>query len=38
MSGEVQKDHDLTVAEKDCVMTIREVDMVDLSVFANEKF
>ena len=38
MSEEVQKDHDLTVAEKDCVMTSSEVDMVDLNVFVNEKF
>ena len=24
MSGEVEKDHELTVAEKDCVMTSRK--------------
>ena len=37
MSGEVQKDHDLTVAEMDCVMTCSEEDMDDLNAFVNEK-
>ena len=37
MSGEVQKDHGLTVAEKDCVMTISEENMDDLNAFLNEK-
>ena len=37
MSGEVEKDHELTVAEKDCVMTSSEEDMDDLNAFVNEK-
>ena len=37
MSGEVQKDHELTVAEKDCVMTSSEEDMDDLNAFVSEK-
>ena len=37
MSGEVQKDQELTVAEKDCVMTSSEEDMDDLNSFVNEK-
>ena len=37
MSGEVEKDHELTVAEKDCVMTSSEEDMDDLNAFVSEK-
>ena len=37
MSGEVPKDHELTIAEKDCVMTSNEEDMDDLNAFVNEK-
>ena len=37
MSGEVEKDHELTVAEKDCLLTSSEVDMDDLNPFVNEK-
>ena len=37
MSEEVQKDHELTVAEIDCVMTRSEEDMDDLNAFLNEK-
>ena len=37
MSGEVEKDHELTHAEKDCVMTSNEEDMDDLNVFVNEE-
>ena len=37
MSGEVQKYHELTAAEKDCVMTSSEEDMDDLVAFVNEK-
>ena len=37
LSGEVQKDHELTVAEKDCLMTSNEVDMDNLSAIVNEK-
>ena len=37
MSGEVEKDHALTVAEKDCVLTSSEEDMDDLNAFLNEK-
>ena len=37
MSGEMEKDHELTVAEKDCVMTCSEEDMDDLNAFVNEK-
>ena len=36
-SGRVQKDHVLTVAEKDCVLTSSEEDMDDLNAFVNEK-
>ena len=36
-SGVVQKDRDLTVEEKDCVMTSSEEDMDDLNEFVNEK-
>ena len=34
---EVQKDHELTVDEKDCVMTSGDEDMDDLNAFVNEK-
>ena len=37
MSAEVQKDHELTVAEKDCVMKSSEEDMDELNAFVNEK-
>ena len=37
MSREVQKDHDLTVAEKDCVMKSSEEDTDHLNAFVNEK-
>ena len=37
MPGEVEKDEELTVAEKDCVMTNSEEDMDDLNAFVNEK-
>ena len=37
VSGEVQKDHELTIAEKDCVMISSEEDMDDLNAFVNEK-
>ena len=37
ISEEVEKDHELTVAEKDCVMTSSEEDMDDLTAFVNEK-
>ena len=36
-SGVVQKDHDLTVAEKDCMMTSSEEDMYDLNTLVNGK-
>ena len=36
MSGEVQKDQELTVAGRVCVMTSSEEDMVDLNAFVNE--
>ena len=36
-SGVLQKDHYLTIAEKDCVMTSSEEDMDDLNAFVNEK-
>ena len=36
-SGEVEKDRELTVADKDCVMTSSEEDMDDLNAFVNEK-
>ena len=37
MTGEVEKDHEMTVAEKDCVMMSREEDMDDLNAFVNER-
>ena len=37
VSGEVQKDQELTNAEKDCVMTSSEEDMNDLNAFVIEK-
>ena len=37
MSEEMQKKHDLTVTEKDCVMTSSEEFMDDLNAFVNEK-
>ena len=36
-SGVVEKDHGLTVAEKDCVMTGNEEDMDDFNAFVKEK-
>ena len=36
MSREMQKDHDLNVAENDCVMTSSEEDMEGLNAFLNE--
>ena len=33
MSEEVENDHELTIAEKDCVMTCSEEDMDDLNAF-----
>ena len=36
-SGSVQKDHDLTIAEKDCVLTSSEEDMDDLNAFVDER-
>ena len=33
----MQKDHDLTIAENDCVMTSSEEDMDDLNAFVYEK-
>ena len=36
-SGVVEKDHDLTVAETDCVMTTSEEDMDEMKGFKNEK-
>ena len=36
-SGSVQKDHELTIAEKDCVLTISEEDMDDLNAFVDER-
>ena len=38
MSGEVEKNHELTVAEKDCVLTSSEDVMDDLNAFVKEKF
>ena len=35
--GEVEKDHELTIDEKDCVMTSSEEDIDDLNAFVNEK-
>ena len=37
VSGEKQRDHDLTVAEKDCVMTSTEEGMDDQNASVNEK-
>ena len=37
MSGGVENDHELTVAEKDCVMTSSEEDMDNFNAFVNEK-
>ena len=37
MSGEVERDHEFTVAEKDCVMTKSEEDMDDLNAFVSER-
>ena len=34
-SGSVQKDHDLTIAEKDCVLTSTEENMDDLNAFVD---
>ena len=36
-SGSVQKDHELTIAEKDCVLTSSEEDMDDLNAFVDER-
>ena len=36
-SGKVQKDQELTIAEKDCVLTISEEDMDDLNAFVVER-
>ena len=35
--GEVQKDHELNIAEKVCLLTISEEYMNDLNAFVNEK-
>ena len=37
MSGEVEKDHEMTRAEKDCVMTSSEEEMDDLNAFVDGK-
>ena len=37
LSEEVQKDHELTVTEKDCVLTSSDGDVEDLSAFVTEK-
>ena len=37
MSGDVPKDHELTIVENDCVMTSSEEDMDDLNASVNEK-
>ena len=37
VSGEVQKDHELAITEKDCVLTSSQEDMDDLNTFVNEK-
>ena len=37
VSGEVQKDHELTIAEKDCVMTSSEEGMDDMNAFVKGK-
>ena len=36
-SGIVQKDHEMTIAEKDCVLTSSEQDMDDLNAFLDER-
>ena len=36
-SGSVQKDHELTIAEKDCVPMSSEEDMDDLNAFVDQK-
>ena len=36
-SGIVQVDHELTIAEKDCVLTSSEEDMDDLNAFVDER-
>ena len=36
-SGSVQRDHGLTIAEKDCVLTSSEEDMDDLNAFVDER-
>ena len=36
-SGSVQKDHELTIAEKDCVQTSSDEDMDDLNAFVDER-
>ena len=37
ISEEVEKDHELTVAEKDCVLTSSDGDVEDLSAFVAKK-
>ena len=37
MSEEVEKDHELTIAEKDCVLTSSDDDIEDLSAFVAER-
>ena len=37
LSGEVQKDHELTIAEKDCVLTSSDDDVEGLSAFVTER-
>ena len=36
-SGSVQKDHELTIAEKDCVLTSSEEDLGDMNAFVDER-
>ena len=36
-SGSLQEDHELTIAEKDCVLTSSEEDMDDLNAFVDER-
>ena len=36
-SGSVQKDHELTIAEKDCLLTSSEEDMDGLNAFVDER-
>ena len=36
-SRSVQKDHELTIAEKDCVLTSKEEEMDDLNAFVDER-